>query len=259
MTTVTDDLKKRRRRRRIEAYAISFSILAALLTVAGTVTTGVQMASAPHAASATPAWLGAVVEKLGDRDAGWVTIGVADNVATVTGEAVSQEAKDLALGAAETLIQEAAPGTVVVDNVSIKGGPTAMGQALAALGPAPTVDDCNTAFARTLDGRAIGFDSGAATITAESARLLNALTGVAVRCRAFKIEVGGHTDLRGQAIPNQALSQARADAVRDYLSARGVPSDILNPVGYGMAQPKVNARNPDADAQNRRIEFKVTG
>lgn len=255
---MTDDLKKRRKRRRIEAYAISISILAALLTVAGVATTGVRMASAPHAAAGAPAWLSKVMTELGDKDAGWVSVAVADKVATVSGEALSPEAKDTALAAAETAIEAAAPGTLVVDNISIKGGPSAIGQALAALGPAPTVEDCNTAFTRTLEGRAIGFDSGAATITAESARLLNALTGVAVRCRAFKIEIGGHTDLRGAPIPNQALSQARADAVRDYLSARGVPATILNPVGYGMAQPKVNARNPDADAQNRRIEFRVT-
>jgi outer membrane protein OmpA-like peptidoglycan-associated protein len=259
--TVSEDIKKRRRRRRIEAYALSFSILAALLTTAGVVTLAVRSsAAAPYAMTAGMAdWLAPVVAKMGDQDYGWLKFGQADSVVTVTGEASTAEIRDAAFEAAETAILAAAPGdVVVVDNVSVRGGPTALGQALASLGPSPTVDDCNAAFAQTLAGRFISFESGSAAISAESGRLLNALTGVAIRCKAWNIEIAGHTDLQGRPRPNLVLSQARAEAVRDFLVARNVTADGLRPIGYGMSRPLAPGRSPEADAQNRRIEFTVS-
>lgn len=258
---VSEDRKKRRRRRGVTTYALSISILAALLTVAGVVSLAVRQAAPASAVAETAMtgpWVAGVQSKLGDMDYGWLTVSAAGAIATVTGEARSAEVKEAALKAAEAEILAAAPGTVVVDNISIRGGPTALGQALASLGPSPTVDDCNSAFVKTLEGRFIGFQSGSAAITAESGRLLNALTGVAVKCKQWAIEVGGHTDLRGAPAPNQALSQARAEAVRDYLVARGAPGESLKPIGYGMSRPLAQARSPAADAQNRRIEFKVS-
>lgn len=257
---MSQDIKKRRRRR-IEAYALSFSILAALLTTAGVTTSAVRGAgAAPHAMAVGVAdWLKPVAGKLGDLDFGWLKLSQADSVVTVTGEAATADIRDAAFAAAEAEILEVGPaGVVVVDNVSVRGGPSALGQALAGLGPSPTVDDCNAAFAQTLAGRFIGFESGSAAITAESGRLLNALTGVAIRCSAWDIEVAGHTDLQGRPRPNLALSQARAEAVRDFLVARGVQGEILKPQGYGMSRPLTPARTPDADAQNRRIEFTVS-
>jgi outer membrane protein OmpA-like peptidoglycan-associated protein len=258
---VSEDLKKRRRRRRIEAYALSISVLAALLTTAGVVATGVQAAKpAGHALAATANfdWIEGVNAKLGDLDFGWLKLTASGKFVTVSGEANSAAIKEAALKAAEAEIAAVSPDILVVDNISIRGGPTAMGQALAALGPSPTVDDCNTAFAQTLSGRFIGFESGSAAITVESGRLLNALSAVAVKCQQWNIEVAGHTDLRGAPEPNQVLSQARAEAVRNYLAARGVPGDILKPVGYGQARPLAQGRSAAADAQNRRIEFTVS-
>lgn len=256
---MSTDVKRRRHRRRIEAYAVSFSVLAALLTVAGVTTLSVGAAPATQVATAAAAtsWVSTVQTTLEDNDLGFARITVTDRLATITGQARNAQAKEAALKLAETTIAAAAPGVIVVDNLSVLGGETALGQALASLGPSPTVDDCNAAFAKTLEGRFIGFEAGSASITTESERLLNALTGVAVRCTQWPIEIAGHTDLAGQAGANRALSKARAEAVRNFLIARGANGDQLRPVGYGMTQPKIAARNPSADAQNRRIEFIV--
>jgi outer membrane protein OmpA-like peptidoglycan-associated protein len=256
---VSTDTKKRRNRRRIEAYALSFSVLAALMTVSGVTALAVRTTAqtpAVTAASMAP-WLEDVQAKLEDGDLGFARISLSNRLVTVTGQARNATAKEAALKLAETEIAAVAPDVIVIDNLSVLGGETALGQALASLGPSPTVDDCNAAFARTLEGRFIGFESGSAAITAESGRLLNALTGVAVRCAQWPIEIAGHTDLSGQARANLALSRARAEAVRDYLTARGAAAASLNPVGYGMTQPKTPAHNAAADTQNRRIEFIV--
>ena len=68
------------------------------------------------------------------------------------------------------------------------------------------------------------------------------------------IDIVGHADARGPANYNQKLSQARAEAVRSYLSAwYGVPSEQLLVAGRGEEQP-LPGTNPD-DPENRRVEF----
>jgi len=120
------------------------------------------------------------------------------------------------------------------------------------------VDTCNTQFKSTLVGKTINFDTGDAAIAADSKELLGQLAEVADRCKAFKIEIGGHTDTVGDPAMNKALSQSRANAVRAYLVDRGVPAGQLTAVGYGAERPAVATGNEVEMAANRRIEFTVS-
>lgn len=71
---------------------------------------------------------------------------------------------------------------------------------------------------------------------------------------ASVFEVNGHTDARGSARHNQALSEARALAVGRYLrDVGGVAADRLIMQGFGEERPK-NAFSPEA-AENRRVEI----
>ena len=72
-----------------------------------------------------------------------------------------------------------------------------------------------------------------------------------------KVEVGGHTDNKGNAKFNKGLSQKRADAIIAALIKLGVEKPRLEAVGYGMEHPLVDADTDEARAQNRRVEFKV--
>ncbi|HEX8737035.1 MAG TPA: OmpA family protein, partial [Pyrinomonadaceae bacterium] len=69
------------------------------------------------------------------------------------------------------------------------------------------------------------------------------------------IEVGGHTDNRGQPADNQKLSENRANAVKDALIKFGVNQDILQMKGYGATKPKSSNDTEDGRFQNRRIEY----
>ena len=53
------------------------------------------------------------------------------------------------------------------------------------------------------------------------------------------IELSAHCDYKGSAEYNKGLSQRRAEAVVDYLVAKGIAPDRLTPVGYGKERPKV--------------------
>ena len=67
--------------------------------------------------------------------------------------------------------------------------------------------------------------------------------------------VAGHCDERGTVEYNQALGEKRANAVRDYLVAAGVPAARLKTVSYGKEMPAVEGHDEAAWARNRRAEF----
>lgn len=54
----------------------------------------------------------------------------------------------------------------------------------------------------------------------------------------FVVEIGGHTDSRGNDEYNQKLSQSRAQAVTDSLIARGIAKERLVVKGYGESEPR---------------------
>ena len=76
---------------------------------------------------------------------------------------------------------------------------------------------------------------------------------------AATIEIGGHTDSEGTEVNNQRLSLQRAQAVRIYLAGKGVPAPRLVAMGFGSTVPIADNATPEGRAQNRRIEFTVTG
>ncbi|MEM6905256.1 MAG: OmpA family protein, partial [Pseudomonadota bacterium] len=56
---------------------------------------------------------------------------------------------------------------------------------------------------------------------------------------------------------NQRLSQARAGAVLDALTARGMAFERLTARGYGESQPIASNQTPRGRAANRRIEVRL--
>jgi len=72
-----------------------------------------------------------------------------------------------------------------------------------------------------------------------------------------KLNVMGHTDDQGSHDHNVKLSQDRATAVVDWLSAKGIDKTRLIANGYGPDRPAVKNDNAADREQNRRVEFKL--
>ena len=102
----------------------------------------------------------------------------------------------------------------------------------------------------------IHFGTSDATILPDSQQLLDSIVdALLANANIKKLEIAGHTDNRGKAETNLALSQARADAVKDYLVKNGVAADRLVAKGYGQTKPKGLNITPAQRARNRRVEF----
>ncbi len=72
----------------------------------------------------------------------------------------------------------------------------------------------------------------------------------------LKLTVEGHTDNAGDAAANQALSQARAEAVKQALvTTYGVDAVRLEGRGYGASRPAAPNATPEGRAANRRVEL----
>jgi outer membrane protein OmpA-like peptidoglycan-associated protein len=67
--------------------------------------------------------------------------------------------------------------------------------------------------------------------------------------------IEGHTDSVGSDTFNLALSNARAEAGIDYLTALGVQPTRLFAVGYGETDPIADNDTAAGRTQNRRLEF----
>ena len=77
------------------------------------------------------------------------------------------------------------------------------------------------------------------------------------RTPSLQIEVRGHTDNIGEEAQLQALSEARAATVRQFLIDHGISSERIQSKGFGPTRPIADNRNPETRKLNRRVEFRV--
>jgi outer membrane protein OmpA-like peptidoglycan-associated protein len=74
---------------------------------------------------------------------------------------------------------------------------------------------------------------------------------------AMRITIEGHTCNIGTAEYNLALGERRANAVRDYLTNRGIGADRMQTVSYGEERPKHDNSREETRRLNRRAALTV--
>jgi len=73
-----------------------------------------------------------------------------------------------------------------------------------------------------------------------------------------KVSIEGHASDEGEEKHNLLLSKARAEAVRVYLTSKGVSAERMSSTGYGETRPLVSNDSDAGREQNRRVEFHIT-
>lgn len=102
----------------------------------------------------------------------------------------------------------------------------------------------------------IQFDTGKATFTPAAEATLNDLYQQLVVGSALAVQIDGHTDNVGNPVANQALSEARAFAVKSWLEAKAprlFPAGRVNVRAFGQGNPIASNSTPDGRARNRRV------
>jgi outer membrane protein OmpA-like peptidoglycan-associated protein len=100
------------------------------------------------------------------------------------------------------------------------------------------------------------FATGSATIEGESTPTLQEIADMLTTHPDLKLLIEGHTDNVGSAAANQALSEQRAAAVKQYLvSKNGIAAARLQTKGYGASKPAASNDTPAGRQQNRRVEL----
>jgi OOP family OmpA-OmpF porin len=69
----------------------------------------------------------------------------------------------------------------------------------------------------------------------------------------------GHTDSVGGDAANQKLSIARSEAVKKFLTSKGIEANRVYTEGKGEKQPAADNKTAEGRAKNRRVEVEVVG
>jgi outer membrane protein OmpA-like peptidoglycan-associated protein len=113
----------------------------------------------------------------------------------------------------------------------------------------------------------IFFDLNSALLRPSSYPELNKLVEFMTSNPTIRIEIGGHTDTRGDAKENMTLSTNRAKAVYSYLVDKGIDPNRVEAKGYGESKPVVTDQEltqltnekeiEKAHQLNRRTEYRI--
>jgi len=104
----------------------------------------------------------------------------------------------------------------------------------------------------------IEFEFGSEKLDVSAYKTLDQLADILIQNSAsVKLNVAGYTDYIGSAEYNRILSVKRANAVRNYLLAKKVPSSRISIAGYGEDNPIAPNTSVIGRQKNRRVEFQI--
>ncbi len=104
----------------------------------------------------------------------------------------------------------------------------------------------------------VNFRFNDSRLTPEAMRILDRVAKAYRGQPSLQTEIAGHTDSVGNATANMALSQRRAESVREYLVSKGAHSEQVIAHGYGKTRLLVDPERTELDSQrNRRVELNI--
>lgn len=143
------------------------------------------------------------------------------------------------------------PGTAKGVAVDEKGCPVdQQGKFVTGTGPNRRFEDIHFEFDRS------NLSDYSQAVLDNAAKLIN---GLSQQYPSLKVDVSGHTDWVGTDAYNQALSERRANSVKQYLLRKGVEANRLSTYAYGESKPVATNETDEGRALNRRAEVRTRG
>ncbi len=116
----------------------------------------------------------------------------------------------------------------------------------------------NTSLVNTSDKKFIfNFKNNSDELTDEAFVLLNKIIKVYTSYPEAEIIIEGYTDSRGNYWQNKKLSKLRADVVKNYFVAYGIPESKIKVFGKGPENPLASNSSIEGRKKNRRVEVKI--
>jgi outer membrane protein OmpA-like peptidoglycan-associated protein len=106
--------------------------------------------------------------------------------------------------------------------------------------------------------RNIHFALDQSFISLESSFILDQIADAMQTYPSLTVELQGHTDPRASVGYNQALSERRALAARDYLLSQGIAAERMRIVPFGESRRRTQGNTTLDYARDRRVEFIFT-
>lgn len=101
------------------------------------------------------------------------------------------------------------------------------------------------------------FDGISARVNAKGVEVIDKALPQIKKCASNGVRVIGHTDLSFSMQASAELAIARAKAVRDVLTARGVADSEIAPMSKSNAEPAVETAEGVKEPRNNRVEIKL--
>ena len=122
-----------------------------------------------------------------------------------------------------------------------------------------TIDEIQVMINQVLTDNKIAFERKSSIITENSSSALTQIAKILKDNSKIKIEIGGHTDSRGEKALNKQISQERANSVKTALVSLGINENRLTAVGFGEDFPIAKDDANGLSEVNRRVEFNIVG
>lgn len=107
--------------------------------------------------------------------------------------------------------------------------------------------------------QSLEFENGKANILPEMHTDLNKIANFLIDHPNLHLKISGHTDSAGKEEANLKLSQARADAIKNYLITQfKIGAQRIEAIGYGSSRPIVQEITDNDKQLNRRVEFEIS-
>jgi outer membrane protein OmpA-like peptidoglycan-associated protein len=129
----------------------------------------------------------------------------------------------------------------------------AEGKAMDALAKLGAVKNDERGLVLTLSGSVVFASNKSQLLPGAQKRLDDVASALRDSPRSIRIE--GHTDSVGTDTKNQALSQARAESVMNYLVSQNISQTRVTAIGLGSSRPVADNKTAEGRANNRRVEI----
>ena len=102
-------------------------------------------------------------------------------------------------------------------------------------------------------GDRVFFAENSSELSSTSVASLDKQAAWLARFTNYSVTVEGHSDEKGDVKKNKRLSEQRAQAVRNYLSSKGVEPGRIHAVSYGRDKRVAKCNDVSCWSQNRRV------